>query len=53
MSGRDSIFDENGLGWLFSADTSSGYTAYAGESLKESAPADKADYRGIKDGERP
>ena len=44
MSGRDSIFDENGPGLSdFLPATSSGYTAFAGESLKEAAPADKAD----------
>ncbi|MGB1552995.1 MAG: DUF59 domain-containing protein [Candidatus Puniceispirillaceae bacterium] len=44
MSAKDSIFDENGPGLAdFLPDTSSGYTAYAGESLKECAPADKAD----------
>ena len=44
MSGRDSIFNENGPGLAdFLPDTSSGYTAYAGESLKEPALADKAD----------
>ena len=44
MSGKDYVFDENGPGLAdFLPDTSSGYTAYAGESLKESAPADKAD----------
>ena len=40
MSGRDSIFDENGPGLAdFLPDTSSGYTAYAGESLKEPDPS--------------
>lgn len=44
MSGRDSIFDKNGPGLTdFLPDTSSGYTAYAGESLKEPAPAKEAD----------
>ncbi|NBX07399.1 MAG: SUF system Fe-S cluster assembly protein, partial [Proteobacteria bacterium] len=44
MSAKDSIFDENGPGLAdFLPDTSSGYTAYAGESLKEPVPADKAD----------
>ena len=44
MSSRDSIFDENGPDLAdFLPDTSSGYTAYAGERLKEPAPADKAD----------
>ena len=44
MSGRDSVFNENGPGLAdFLPDTSSGYTAYGGESLKKSAPADKAD----------
>ena len=44
MSGRDSIFNENGPGLAdFLPDTSSGYTAYAGEGLKEPDPADKAD----------
>ena len=44
MSGRDSIFNENGPGLAdFMPDTSSGYTAYAGENLKEYALADEAD----------
>ena len=44
MSGRDSIFDENGPGLAdFLPDTSSGYTAHAGESLKEPAPVEEAD----------
>ena len=44
MSAKDSIFDENGPGLAdFLPDTSSGYTAYAGESLNDPAPVDEAD----------
>lgn len=43
MSGKDSIFDENGPGLAdFLPDTSSGYTAHAGNPLDKPAPADEA-----------
>ncbi len=43
MSGKDSIFDENGPGLAdFLPNTSSGYTAHAGTTLDKPAPADEA-----------
>ena len=42
MSGKDSIYDDNGPGLAdFLPDTSSGYTAHAGQSLDLPAPVDE------------
>ena len=58
MSGKDSIFDENGPGLAdFLPDTSSGYTAHAGTPLDKPAPADEvsviAALKTVKDPEIP
>lgn len=42
MSGRDSVYDDNGPGLAdFLPDTSSGYTAHAGQPLDQAARADE------------
>ena len=42
MSGKDSVYDDNGPGLAdFLPDTSSGYTAHAGQPLDLPAPADE------------